>query len=91
MPESRRSGAMPRYFFNLYLEGALIPDPEGLDLTDPDEAWETARATALDLMTTEFQRPVDWFACHIEVRDSADDVLLEFPFTEAVEVKRPPN
>jgi hypothetical protein len=82
---------MPRYFFNLYLEGTLLPDAEGQDLKDPDDAWETARAAAQDLMATDFRRPINWFACHFEVRDEADDVLLEFPFSEAVEVKQPPN
>ena len=40
---------------------------------------------------TDFRRPINWFACHFEVRDAADDVLLEFPFSEAVEVKQPTN
>jgi hypothetical protein len=82
---------MPRYFFHLHLERTLLPDTEGQELKDPDEAWETARAAALDLMKTDFERPIDWFACSFEVRDAADNVLLEFPFSEAVEIKRPPN
>jgi hypothetical protein len=82
---------MPRYHFNLHLESTLLPDAEGQDLDDPDAAWEAARAAALDLMRTEFQRPIDWFSCRFEVQDEAGTIVLEFPFAEAIESNRPPN
>ena len=82
---------MPRYYFHLHLDGTRLPDAEGQDLQDPDEAWETARAAARDLMATDFRQPINWFACHFEVRDEGDDVVMEFPFSEAVEIKQPPN
>jgi hypothetical protein len=82
---------MPRYYFNLYLEGTLLPDAEGQELRNADEAWEAARAAAVDLMQTGFQRPVNWFTCHFDVRDEADETVLEFPFAEAVETSQQPN
>ena len=34
---------------------------------------------------------VNWLACSFEVRDEANEIVLEFPFTEAVENKEQPN
>jgi hypothetical protein len=82
---------MPRYFFHVSLEGTLLPDTEGQDLPDADAAWESARAAALELMKAELDRPVNWFNCYFEVMNADDEVVLEFPFAEAVEVKELPN
>ena len=76
---------MPRYFFNVSLEGNLLPDPEGQELPDPDAAWEAAHRIAGDLMSTELDKPVKWHDCFFEVKDAAGEVVLEFPFLEAVE------
>jgi hypothetical protein len=77
---------MPRYFFNVSLEEHLLPDPEGQELPDPDAAWETARRIALDAMSVDAGGPVNWHACHVEVRDAGGEIVLEFPFLEAVEI-----
>lgn len=79
---------MPRYFFDVHIGQDVIPDPEGQTLGGPDEAWEVARAMAADLMATRFGKPVDWTVAHIGVRDDRDDVLLEFPFLEAIRTDR---
>jgi hypothetical protein len=39
---------------------------------------------ARNLMGTEFERPVNWASAHIEVKDDLDEIVLEFPFLEAV-------
>jgi hypothetical protein len=82
---------MPRYFFHVSIEGTVLRDNEGQDLSDADAAWESARSAALDLMKADLGRPVNWFACYFEVVNADDQVVLEFPFAEAVEVKELPN
>ena len=80
---------MPRYYFHVSLPDTLIEDPDGQELPDADAAWETARRAARELMRADLGRPINWFACHIEVTDEAGEVVLEFPFSEAVEIKPP--
>lgn len=82
---------MARYFFHVSLEGTVIRDDEGLDLSDADAAWNRAKAAALDVMRTDLGRPVDWSRCHFEVTDAQGEVVLEFPFLEAVEIDAPPS
>ncbi len=82
---------MPRYFFHVSLEGSLIPDPDGQLLPDADAAWEQARDLARDLMRSDLGQPVNWFACHFEVSNEEGEVVLEFPFAEAIEVDPPPH
>jgi hypothetical protein len=38
-------------------------------------------------MNTDVGRPINWHECVFEVRTSDDEILLEFPFVEAIEVK----
>ena len=79
--------SMPRNFFNVSLEDHLLPDPEGQELPDPDAAWETARRIACDAMSVDEGRPMNWQTCHVEVKDVDGEIMLEFPFLEAVEIK----
>ena len=82
---------MPKYFFHLCRQGAKFTDQDGQSLKDPDQAWEAARAAALDLMKTEAADGVSWLSYHFEVTDEAGHVLLELPFTEALEITRQPS
>jgi hypothetical protein len=75
---------MPRYFFNVHIDTDVLADPDGQELRDPDQAWEVAKAMAQNLMNTEFERPVNWASSHIEVKDDLDEIILEFPFLEAL-------
>jgi hypothetical protein len=75
---------MPRYFFNVYIGSDVIGDPDGQDLRDPDQAWEVAKAMAQNLMNTKFEQSVNWASSHIEVKDQADEIVLELPFLEAI-------
>ena len=79
---------MPRYYFNIHIGQDVISDPEGQNFMDPDQAWEVARAMAANLMETTFEKPINWAASHIEVRDDLDEILLEFPFIEAIQTER---
>jgi hypothetical protein len=74
---------MPRYFFNTRIADELVTDPEGEDLRNPDHAWEIARAMILELLKTEGAERALLNAT-IEVTDDEGEVVLEFPFAEAL-------
>jgi hypothetical protein len=74
---------MPRYFFNTRIGDTLISDPEGEELRDPDHAWEVARAMIRQLLQEENEQP-NLLTARLEVTDEAGEVVLEFPFSEAI-------
>ncbi len=74
---------MPRYFFNTRIGDELIDDPEGEELRNADRAWEVARAMILELIKTEGADGVLLNAV-IEVTDDRGEIVLEFPFSEAL-------
>lgn len=74
---------MPRYFFNTRIGDELIVDPDGEELRDPDRAWEIARAMVLELLRSEGTSPT-LLSAVIEVMDDDGEVVLEFPFNEAL-------
>ena len=74
---------MPRYFFNTRIGDELISDPEGEELRDPDRAWEVARAMIRELLRTEATE-AGLVNAILEVTDDAGEIVLEFPFTEAL-------
>ena len=74
---------MPRYFFNARIGDELIPDPEGEELRDPDRAWEIARVMIRELLKTEGAE-TGLMNAVLEVTDDSGEIVLEFPFTEAL-------
>ena len=74
---------MPRYFFNTRIGNELVADPEGEELRNPDRAWEVARAMILELLKSEGASAALLNAV-VEVTDVAGEVVLEFPFAEAI-------
>jgi len=74
---------MPRYFFNTRIGDELIDDPEGEELRNPDRAWEVARAMILELIKSEGADGALMNAV-IEVTDDDGEIVLEFPFAEAI-------
>jgi hypothetical protein len=74
---------MPRYFFNTRIGDELISDPEGEVLRNPDRAWEIARAMIRELLKTEGMAG-DLLNATLEVTDEEGEIVLEFPFTEAI-------
>jgi hypothetical protein len=74
---------MPRYFFNTRIGDELIDDPEGEELRNPDRAWEVARAMILELIKSEGADGALLNAV-IEVTDDDGEIVLEFPFSEAL-------
>jgi hypothetical protein len=74
---------MPRYFFNTRIGDELIVDPDGEELRNPDRAWEIARAMIKELVKSEgAEGPL--LTAVIEVTDTDGEVVLEFPFAEAI-------
>jgi hypothetical protein len=74
---------MPRYYFNTRIGEELILDPEGEELRDPDQAWEVALTTIRQLLKTEGNQAAVLNAI-LEVTDDDGEVVLEFPFAEAI-------
>src|ERR1700749_1844511 len=74
---------MPRYYFNTRIGDELIDDPEGEELRNPDRAWEVARAMILALLRSGGAGGALLEAV-IEVTDDEGEIVLEFPFTEAL-------
>jgi hypothetical protein len=75
--------AMPRYYFNTRIDSSFMPDTEGVDLRDPDQAWSVARATVIELLREEGQSK-NLLTAIIEVTDEGGEIVLEFPFSEAL-------
>ena len=61
----------------------MISDPEGEELRDPDRAWEIARAMIRELLKTEGVEG-DLLNAILEVTDEEGEIVLEFPFAEAI-------
>jgi hypothetical protein len=74
---------MPRYFFNTRIGDDLIPDPEGEVLRDPDHAWEVARTMIQEILRDQ-GGPPNLLTASLEVTDEDGEVVLAFPFSEAL-------
>ena len=74
---------MPRYFFNTRIGDEVIADPEGEELRNPDSAWEIARAMIGELLKTEGVQG-GLLKAVLEVTDDEGEIVLEFPFVEAI-------
>ena len=74
---------MPRYFFHTRIGSELLLDPEGRQLRDPDHAWNVARTTIREILAARGQQ-VDLLGAIMEVTDEGGEIVLEFPFAEAI-------
>ena len=74
---------MPRYVFNTRIGDELIVDPEGEELRNADRAWDIARAMIKELVKSEGTGGALLTAV-IEVTDKDGEIVLEFPFAEAI-------
>lgn len=74
---------MPRYFLNTRIGDELIRDPDGEELHDPDHAWHVARATIREILKTTGDRGLVLTSI-VEVTDDQGEIVLEFPFAEAI-------
>lgn len=84
MPAFDATGwAVPRYFFNTRIGEELVADPEGEELRNADRAWEVARSMIEELLRTEGTHAALLTAI-IEITDEQGEVVLVFPFAEAM-------
>jgi len=74
---------MPRYFFNTRFGNELLLDPEGEELRDPDHAWNVARTTVREMLATRGEQ-ARLLGAIMEVTDADGEIVLEFPFDEAI-------
>ena len=74
---------MPRYFFITRIGDDTIPDVEGEELRDADHAWEVAKAMIVDLLEEQAEYP-NILTAALVVTDQKGEVVLEFPFAEAL-------
>jgi uncharacterized protein DUF6894 len=74
---------MPRYFFNTRIGDDVIPDPDGAELRDPDHAWEMARAMIREILRDQGEQ-LNLLTASLEVTDERGEIVLEFPFSEAL-------
>lgn len=74
---------MPRYFFNTRIGNDVLRDAEGAELRDADQAWEVAKTMIQELLEDEGDTP-QLLTAVLEVTDASGEVVLEFPFSEAL-------
>jgi hypothetical protein len=74
---------MPRYFFNTRIGDDVIFDPDGVELRDPDHAWEMARTMIQEILRDQREQ-INLLAASLEVTDERGEIVLEFPFSEAL-------
>jgi hypothetical protein len=79
---------MPRFFFDLRDEnGALEEDELGIDLPDFETAYLEAHRTAIDIWAEACRDGCNPSRSRFEVRDVLGRIVLELPFTEALNVR----
>jgi hypothetical protein len=80
---------VPRYFFHTRIAADTLTDEDGVELRDPDQAWRVARATIRASLEDEGGDP-RLVAAILVVTDEAGEVVLEFPFAEAIDAADDP-
>jgi hypothetical protein len=81
---------MPRYFFHTHIGDDVIMDPEGRELEDVDAAYEAARVLAVQLLQGADSDP-ELLKAVLYVSDDAQELVLEFPLTEAITLDPVPS
>ena len=67
---------MPRYYFNIYEQGRLIPDQEGTEFPTVKAAREEAEASARELLADALRAHKEVDGKRIEIVD-ADGAVVE--------------
>jgi len=79
---------MPRFFFDLRdKDGALEQDEVGIDLPDFETAYLEAHRTAIDMWAEACRDGCSPGHARFEVRDVLGRVVLDLPFTEALNIR----
>jgi hypothetical protein len=79
---------MPRFFFDLRDQhGVLEEDDVSIDLPDFETAYLEAHGTAIDMWAEACRDGCNPSHARFEVRDVLGRVVLDLPFTEALNVR----
>jgi len=78
---------MPRFFFHLHDCGVFIPDPEGREFANLDEAINIAKIEARDLLAAEVAEGKLCLGCRIEVVEQATNRSVIVPFSSTVQLE----
>jgi hypothetical protein len=76
---------MPRFFFDFRQAGDCIPDPEGMEFANVEEAYLEAFNGAQEMWSTLLKQRSDPRRCRFEVSDASHNMLFVFPFQEVLE------
>ena len=76
---------MGRYFFHLKNKGRLDPDDTGVDLPNPEAAFDEAVKAARGMMKDAALGGKDLSGQSFEVTDSEGEPVFTFPFALAAE------
>ncbi len=75
---------MPRFYFHTEIGDDRVTDPDGVELPDADAAWERARATVRAVMARDMASQARLMTACLVVTDQTGEIVLEFPFSEAI-------
>ncbi len=73
---------MPAYRFTVTIDDQAPHEPVFRHLPDADAAYEEARRLAREIWAASGDRRL--MRAAVVVTDAADEIVLEFPFTEAI-------
>lgn len=76
---------MTRFFFDFRQSGHLVPDSEGIEFANVEQAYLEAHKAAQDMWSELLKLRHDPRRCLFEVRNAAGDILFIFPFQEVVD------
>jgi hypothetical protein len=75
---------MPRYFLNLYQNGDVLIDPEGIDLPNPQILRDRALHIVRDLISTDAASGVVDLDTALRIVDETDTLVLLLTVADAV-------
>jgi hypothetical protein len=73
---------MPRFYFNFRDESGLMPDFNGIEFDNIEEAYLEAFAGAQEIWLEMFKNRKDPRICSFEIMDEGGALLMELPFLE---------
>jgi hypothetical protein len=76
---------MPRFHLNIRCCEALLPDCEGRDLKDVEEALNVAVSLAVQLTASDNPLSARWRECTIQVTEEKGGTILEVPMADVTD------
>ena len=76
---------MQRYFFDFRQAGVRVPDTQGLEFRDVEQAYLEAHRAAQEMWSELLKQRRDPRRCVFEVCNQAGELLFVFPFQEVMD------